>query len=146
VSAKAIFGGVIFAVAATVSTAPAQTYLGRVVVEGPVYQRAIPISPDAIFNALEHAGYREFGPMAPREPVYRLNAVNPRGDLVALTISMFTGEIEQEAIVQPNYRQPLHARRNVPPAEPEASAEPQRPAGVAPPPRGRVSHDPLVVY
>jgi hypothetical protein len=146
VSAKAILSGAILAVAATISAASAQTYVGRVAVEGPVYQRAVPISPDAIFNALEHAGYREFGAMAPREPVYKLSAVNPRGDLVTLTISMFTGEIEDEAILRPNYRRPLRVHRAVPPIAPEASAAPQRPAGLAPPPRGSVSRDPLVVY
>ena len=36
-----------------------------------------------------------------RGGVYRLNAVNPRGDLVALEVSVFTGEIERELILEP---------------------------------------------
>ena len=51
-----------------------------VVVAPPV--RARERSPDEIFDWLEAAGYREFGPMAHRDPLYKLNAVNPEGDLV----------------------------------------------------------------
>src|SRR5262245_35623438 len=32
------------------------------------------LSPDAIFDALESSGYREFSPMAFRDGVYKLNA------------------------------------------------------------------------
>ena len=126
----------LFAAAAAVSPASAQSWGWGVETGGPAYYgappayyapgyypRARPISPDAVFNALEAAGYREFGPMAPREPIYQLNAVNPRGDLVALDVSMFTGEIERERILAvhqgrrfaPTGRRP---RRGPPPLRP----------------------------
>ncbi len=133
----------LIAAAATVSPASAQRRAG---VQGPVYyapgyyQRAVPLSPDAVFNALEAAGYREFGPMAPREPIYRLNAVNPRGDLVALDVSMFTGEIERERVLAFRQRPPFRADR---PASPPPAAAPAAPS---PPPVQGSGHNPLVIY
>ncbi len=140
----------LFAAAAAVSPASAQSWGWGVETGGPAYYgappayyapgyypRARPISPDAVFNALEAAGYREFGPMAPREPIYRLNAVNPRGDLVALEISMFTGEIERERILAVHQRPPLRAYRQAPAPRTSAPAAPSPPAA---------QHDPLVVY
>jgi hypothetical protein len=144
VSREAILLAAILASATTVSAAAAQTFGGPLIIEGPVYQRAIPIAPDAIFDALEAAGYREFSPMAPREPVYALKAVNPEGDLVALEISMFTGEIELELILAANYRPPLRAYR--PTAAPQAAVPPPPPIAPAAPPPPAGGHDPLVVY
>jgi len=104
-----------------------------------IYQRAVPLSPDAVFDLLERAGYREFGPMAPREPYYRLKAVNRRGDLVDLVVSMFTGRVEQERILALHQRPPLRASRTAPP--PRASAP------LPPAPRPPADHgDPLVIY
>ncbi len=143
---NAVFTAALIAATAANSPAHAQSWNSGVMVEGPVYfapgvyQRALPLSPDAVFNALEAAGYREFSPMAPREPVYRLNAVNPRGDLVALEISMFTGQIERERILAVHQRPPLRAYR----AAPAPQAAPRAPA--APPPSDEGGHDPLVVY
>lgn len=117
------------------------------------YPRALPLSPDAVFDALEAAGYREFSPMAPRGDVYKLNAVNPRGDLVALVISAFTGAIESERILAPHHRPPRRASAPLPrPAPrtvpPQASVEPPADAPDEPPaePSGDGGHDPLVVY
>ncbi len=145
VSRNAFLSAALIAAAAS-SPAFSQSWNSGFRVEGPVYfapgvyQRALPLSPDAVFNALEAAGYREFSPMAPREPVYRLNAVNPRGDLVALEISMFTGQIERERILAVHQRPPLRAYRPAPVPQ----AAPVAPA--APPPANDGGHDPLVVY
>ncbi len=142
--AKTILTGALIAAAAALSPASAQSWISRP--QGPVYyapgyyQRAVPLSPDAVFNALEAAGYREFGPMAPREPIYRLNAVNPRGDLVALDISMFTGAIESERILAVHQRPPIRVYRTAPP--------PPAAAPAPPPPRTHSggAHNPLVIY
>jgi hypothetical protein len=93
------------------------------------------VSPDAVFDALERAGYREFSPMAFRDGVYKLNAVNRRGDLVALEVSVLDGQVEREFI--------LEARRAAPDVPPQL---PRR-LPVAPPPTPVApSEDPLVVY
>jgi hypothetical protein len=42
------------------------------------------VPPDVIFDRLEQAGYRELGPMAFRDGVYKLSAVNRNDELVAL--------------------------------------------------------------
>lgn len=102
-----------------------------------IYQRAVPLSPDAVFDLLERAGYREFGPMAPREPYYRLKAVNRRGDLVDLVVSMFTGRVEQERILALHQRPPSRASRTAPPPRAPAPPAPRPPADHG---------DPLVVY
>jgi hypothetical protein len=97
------------------------------------------VSPDAVFDALERAGYRELSPMAFRDGVYKLNAVNRRGDLVALEVSALSGEVEREFVLD-------GARRPVPPVVPHAA----RPAAVNPPTASQApkpgSQDPLVVY
>ena len=97
--------------------------------------RAVP--PDTVFDLLEQDGYRDFGPMAFRDGVYKLNAVNIRGDLVSLEVSAITGAVEREYLV----------------AGREAAAIPQpdpAPSLAAPPsaapgsPNNR--EDPLVIY
>lgn len=91
------------------------------------------VSPDAVFDALERAGYREFSPMAFRDGVYKLNAVNRGGDLVALEVSALTGVVEREFII--GARQAVRVPTpvpGVPPAAPQAPSKPER--------------DPLVVY
>ncbi len=57
-------------------------------------------APEVVFDRLEGAGYREFSPMARRGDRYRLHAVDPDGNLVALDISIFTGEIERTEMLQ----------------------------------------------
>ena len=92
------------------------------------------ISPDAVFDALEAAGYREFSPMAPRGDVYKLDAVNPRGDLVALEISVFTGAIEQRArpgAAPAAAARALSRRRRVPRVRPRRRAALGPPADAA---------------
>jgi hypothetical protein len=91
------------------------------------------VSPDAVFDALERAGYREFSPMAFRDGVYKLNAVNRRGDLVALEVSALTGAVEREFII--GARQAVRVPAPVPVAPPAASQAPSKP-----------QRDPLVVY
>jgi hypothetical protein len=96
--------------------------------------------PDAVLDALESAGYREFGPMQQRGDHYSLSAVSPRGDIVALEISVYSGAIERELILEPRRRDaPRQVLRRLPeaPSEPPASAPP-------PPPSGEVC-DPLVI-
>jgi hypothetical protein len=94
------------------------------------------VPPDVVFDNLERAGYREFTPMAFRDGVYKLNAINRRGDLVSLEVSVLTGEVEREYLI---------ARRQqaaAPPAPLPAPAP--APAHRAPAPPG--GNDPLVVY
>jgi hypothetical protein len=92
-----------------------------------IYRQApgvIPMqAPEVIFDRLEDAGYREFSPMARRGSLYKLNAVDPSGDLVALEISIFTGEIERAYLLQ--------ARMS--PAPPEVAPRPRRKAAARKP-------------
>jgi hypothetical protein len=90
------------------------------------------VPPDVVFDKLDRAGYRELGPMAFRDGVYKLSAVNRRGDLVALEVSLLTGSVERETVI--GARQAA-----IPPAPPSAPAQP------APPPSSQ-GNDPLVVY
>ena len=118
--------------APVVRRAPPPAYYGGepLVILGPAPPPAASgVSADAVFDALERAGYREFGPMSHRGALYRLRAVNREGDLVDLEISAHTGEIERELILAESRRpQPRTLSRPTPP----------EPAG-----QGR---DPLVVY
>ena len=97
-------------------------------------QQEIPsaVPPNVVFDKLEEVGYRELGPMAFRDGVYKLSAVNRHGEFVALEISVLSGEVEIETII---------GRREaaIPPIPPPASAAPVSPE-IEP---GR---DPLVVY
>ena len=91
------------------------------------------VPPDVVFDMLERAGYREFSPMAFRDGVYKLNAVNRRGDLVALEVSALTAAVEVEYLIA--------ARRTaISPAQPPA------PMPVPQAPADQDSDDPLVVY
>jgi hypothetical protein len=87
---------------------------------------------DVVFAKLDRAGYREFGPMAFRDGVYKLSAVNRHGDLVALEVSALTGSVERETIIRPG-------QAAIPPAAAPTFAEPA-------PPAGDEGRDPLVVY
>jgi hypothetical protein len=101
-----------------------------------IYAPASPVPsavpPDVVFDMLEEAGYREFSPMAFRDGVYKLNAVNRRGDLVALEVSAITGAIESEFLMASRETAPLPA----PPAPPAVQQAPSNSG----------SGDPLVVY
>lgn len=105
-------------------------------------------TPDAVLDMLEAEGYSELSPMAERGAYYKLSAVSPEGDLVALEISIRTGEIEQEIILEPS-RGP--APRAVAATPPPVTA-PAPPPGAAPAPmRERLQppasgKDPLVIY
>ncbi len=114
---------------------PPPHYYGKVpfAVMGPPPWEMGRVSPDAVFDALERAGYSQFGAMADRRDRYRLRAVNRYGDLVALEISVYTGRIERELVLSER-RRPAHQR---PPA---VHAQPTPPAAA---PNGG---DPLVVY
>ena len=113
-------------------------------------------SPDSVFDMLEDEGFRELSPMAERGPFYRLNAVSPEGDLVALEISVRSGEIEREVILQPRrriVRVPAPERVIAPPPPPAASVAPQAaPAPMrerlrpSPEEQSQDDRDPLVVY
>jgi hypothetical protein len=87
---------------------------------------------DVVFDKLDRAGYRELGPMAFRDGVYKLSAVNRHGDFVALEVSALTGSVESETVIGAG-------QAAIPPVEPSTSAEP------APPARDE-GRDPLVVY
>src|SRR5690349_14146845 len=58
-----------------------------------VYSR---VDPGAVINALAAAGYSEISRIRQRGKVYRLTAVDPEGNRVALDISVSTGEIERQ--------------------------------------------------
>ena len=132
---------------------PPVLYEEPVIVAPPVRVRER--SPDEIFDWLEAAGYREFGPMAHRDPLYKLNAVNPEGDLVALEIHAYTGAIERELILQARHAAPLPvspppvvetyaAPAAAPPAaEPYAAPRPYTPPTFS---EEKDDEDPLVVY
>ena len=90
------------------------------------------VPPDVVFDMLDRAGYRELGPMAFRDGVYKLDAVNRNGELVALEISVLTGEVEIERILGRQVAVPL------PP--------PPAPVEAPPPPQPEPGRDPLVVY
>jgi hypothetical protein len=102
-------------------------------------------SPDEIFDGLEAAGYREFSPMAHRGALYKLNAVNPEGDLVALEISAHTGMIERELILQARHAPPL-AAAPAPAPPPQTYAAPAAPRPYTPPTPAEPEADPMVVY
>ena len=114
---------------------PPVVYAPPPVVYAPAPVRSA-VSPDAVFDALERAGYGDFGPMAFRDGVYKLNAVNHRGDVVALEVSALSGAVEREFLLQPG--RPVV---NVAPAAPITSP----PASASPAPRTS-GGDPLVVY
>ena len=69
----------------------------QVVYGPPEIPSAVP--PDVVFDMLDQAGYRELGPMAFRDGVYKLSAVNRHGEIVVLEISVLTGEVEIEKII-----------------------------------------------
>ena len=92
-------------------------------------------APEIVFDRLEAAGYSELSPMARRGTLYKLNAVDPEGNIVALEISIFSGEIERAAILQRGRAAPRQAARPARRA-PAAKAAPAAPvtAAAAPPP------------
>lgn len=147
------------------------------VILGPVERRGVRMqSPDDIFDMLEDEGFSEFGTMARRGRAYKLTAVNADGDLVALDVSIFDGEILRERILQvrrqasrlqsPQRAQP--ERRTAPATATRGAPEPQpqpplaatgKPGSTAAPPlsarlrkppadtsAGADGDDPLVVY
>jgi hypothetical protein len=105
-------------------------------------------APELVLERLENAGYRELSPMARRGTLYRLNAVDPQGNLVALEISIFTGEIERTRILEARYQAPARAVAAPRPVTVEvAPPRVSRPAPVpaaAPPPSAAASTDPAV--
>lgn len=102
------------------------------------------VAADDVLDGLEAAGYRELSPMNMRGQSYVLAAVDPRGDLVQLELSIFTGEILQTAVLREGYRPALAvAPRPIASAiAPAPQAVPQI-GGNEAPVSGR---DPLVVY
>lgn len=110
-------------------------------------------APEDVLDSLEDAGYRELSPMRRRGQFYFLNAVDPAGDLVALEISIFTGEIERSRVLEAAFQPPRQVRRPPrrvtaaaprPAPRPAAKATPAakaasapQPAAAAPQPRVR---------
>ena len=90
------------------------------------------LSPAAIFDVLEQRGYGEFGPMAFRDGVYKLSAVNRDGDVVALEVSALDGAVIRELFLSAG----------------SSAATVVTPAPIAPQPRRAPASgaDPLVVY
>jgi hypothetical protein len=103
------------------------------------------VSPDAVFDSLEDAGYSELSPMAPRGEFYKLTAIDPAGNLVGLEVSIFSGAIENSYILEAGVRVPPapvepNRKRMRAPAVP-APAEPARPIEPAALPRPRPNPD-----
>lgn len=96
-------------------------------------------APEIVMDRLDADGYRELSPMARRGSLYKLTAVDPSGDLVALEISIFTGEIERETVLRVA-RSPARTQPR-PQSRPPVVAAP-RPAPVAPAPRPTVAAAP----
>jgi hypothetical protein len=122
---------------------PRDYYGGPLVILGPAPPPYVGrmVTADDVFDMLEAAGYREFGPMAHRGAHYMLRAVNRRGDLVALEVSAYTGAIDREVIL-------AQGSLNVPAAA-AAPASPRTPRSrpqVTPPQPAAGERDPLVVY
>jgi hypothetical protein len=96
-------------------------------------------APEVVLDRLDAAGYRDLSPMARRGTLYKLSAVAPEGDVVALEISIFTGEIEREEILQQRRKRPSRAvaapKRTrtaaVPAPKPEQSVAAAPPAAAA---------------
>jgi hypothetical protein len=98
---------------------------GLAVPRGRLPQAPTIVSPDAVFDRLEDAGYSQLSPMAPRGEFYKLTAVDPAGNLVGLEVSIFTGSIENSYILEAGVR--------VPPAPVEPKRKRVRaPAALAP--------------
>jgi hypothetical protein len=116
--------------------APAYVYPAPPIVYAPaapgaVYAPPAEISalpPDAVFDQLEAAGYYDFGVMAFRDGVYKLDAANPQGDRVSLEVSALDGAVQAEYVI--------------------GAAQPQRRGPAAAPRQGAAQSDddPLVVY
>ena len=95
-------------------------------------------APDDVLDSLEDMGFRELSPMARRGRSYKLNAVDPAGNLVALQISICTGEIERTRIIEPGFAPPAYPeRRAVTRPAPSRPAVSKRAPATAPPPRSR---------
>jgi hypothetical protein len=149
---------------------PAPVYVAPPVIGGPapVYVAPGPVappvldmvSPDEVFDRLDEAGYTNLTPMARRGNLYRLNAVDPYGNLVALRISIFSGEVERADILQAAYAPPPPAATPgrivepvaaVPQAAPVAPPVAVAPQAEPPPPptngqEPAAGDDPLVIY
>lgn len=64
-----------------------------------VYAPPSALPADAVFNRLERAGYSQFGVMAFRDGVYKVDAVNARGDRVSLEVSALNGAVQAEYVI-----------------------------------------------
>jgi hypothetical protein len=119
------------------------------------------VDPGEVLDALVAAGYRELGPMRERGGLFRLTAVDPVGNRVALEISVYTGEIERQRLLEARYEEPSVVAPAPPPwqAMPQASVPPAAPGGAPSTLRDRLNAqtsepdrqpagepDPLVVY
>jgi hypothetical protein len=119
---------------------PPPVYYGDPVEEAPVLHME---APEDVFDRLDAAGYREFGPMQLFGNQYRLSAIAPDGDLVALEISIFSGEIDRVMVLEEGVRAPIIAgplpsrapiiARTPVPRPAAAMAAPPAPASAAPP-------------
>ena len=113
--------------------APPAYYEAPPVVVRPAEPRVFHMeAPELVLDRLERAGYRELSPMARRGTLYRLNAVDPDGNLVALEISIFDGEIERKHILETAIRAPARVVA-APRSAPAVAAPPPAPVAARPP-------------
>lgn len=95
-------------------------------------------APEDVLDDLDNAGFTELSPMRRRGQLYLLSAVDPDGNLVALEISIFTGEIERTRVLEAAFQPPPEVRR---PRRVERAAAP-RPAPRPAPPQTQASPPP----
>jgi hypothetical protein len=117
---------------------PRRYYEEAPVIIAPAQPRVLHMeAPEDVLDALEDAGFRELSPMKRRGKFYVLNAVDPGGDLVALEISIFTGEIERTRVLEAAFQPPREIRRKSRPvavAAPRPAPRAAAKAAVAPTP------------
>lgn len=108
-----------------------------------VYRRQVPLrsesgvpvlhmeAPEDVLDRLASQGFHDMGRITRRGARYMVKAVNRRGDLVALQISIFTGRVERAVVLSAGYDAPPRLPR---PTRQEPTKAVQAAPRVAPPP------------
>ena len=110
--------------------APPVYYEEAPIVRVPAPSRVLRMeAPEDVLAGLEAAGYEVRGPIDRRGALFFVTATAPNGDLVALEISIFSGEIERTHVLEARYA----AAPPAPPAVPRPVPQP----AVAPAPRAK---------
>jgi len=93
-------------------------------------------APEDVLARLARDGYGDLGPIDRRGALYVLTASDPKGDLVSLEISIFSGEVQRASVLEARYAavpsRPPAAPRS-PAARPAPAAAPAQPARIPAP-------------